>query len=145
MDDAYGFRWHGRACSYCRATLDLRPTVQRDGFTLTSSARSVGLRLGPGHSRHISARSTTTQEFETEMNRNLQAVFADDIGVIALSPTEWRVSDLTIDEADAVGLIGYVQKIGDVYEITALGKPYTRVYVGSFDAAIDALSTERAA
>lgn len=78
------------------------------------------------------------------MNRRRQVLFTENIGVIAISDTEWRVSDLTIDERDALSLIGFVQKLGDLYEITALGAPLSRSYVGTFNAAIGVLSSRAA-
>lgn len=78
------------------------------------------------------------------MNENRQALFTDNIGVIAISPTEWRVSDLTIDDRDALSLIGFVQKLGDLYEITAIGAPFSRSYVATFNSAIDVLSSRAA-
>lgn len=78
------------------------------------------------------------------MNTKRSALVTDDLGVIAISPTEWRVSDLSIDEKDGLSLIGFVQKVDEVYEITTIGRPLIRTYVGSFNAALDALSCRHA-
>jgi hypothetical protein len=62
------------------------------------------------------------------------------MSVIAISPTEWRVSDSRRAENDARGLIGFVQQVDDVFEVTALRSPGERRYYLTFDGAMGSLS-----
>jgi hypothetical protein len=62
------------------------------------------------------------------------------MSVIAISPTEWRVSDSRRAENDARSLIGFVQRVGDVFEVTALRTPGERRYYLTFDGAMGSLS-----
>jgi hypothetical protein len=61
------------------------------------------------------------------------------LDVLALSETEWRVSDPTRRADDALCLIGFIQRVGRVFEVTVLGRPRERHYCGSFDAALHCL------
>jgi hypothetical protein len=67
----------------------------------------------------------------------------DDVKIIPLSATEWRISDATKDERDGLSLLGFVEKTGGLYEITRLGHPREHMHVSSFTAAIDALAPSR--
>jgi hypothetical protein len=54
-----------------------------------------------------------------------------------LSDTEWRISDTTKHENDGRCVLGFVQQLGKVFEITRLDSPLQRNYVGSLQDALD--------
>jgi hypothetical protein len=60
--------------------------------------------------------------------------------VLALSETEWRISDPSRRSDDALSLIGFVQREKNTYEVTAIGRPKKRHYSGSFDDALQYLA-----
>jgi len=60
--------------------------------------------------------------------------------VLAISPTEWRVSDPRRRDDDALCLIGFVQQVDDVFETTQIGRPRERHYFRSLEAAVDHLA-----
>jgi hypothetical protein len=62
------------------------------------------------------------------------------LAVIALSATSWRVSDPSHRSDGGLSLIGFVQCIGDVFEVTVLGLPREREYCGSFNKALQYLA-----
>lgn len=60
--------------------------------------------------------------------------------VIALSGQEWRVSDPSRRADDAQCLVGFIERVGDVFEVTVIGRPRERHFCGSFDAALGFLA-----
>lgn len=69
---------------------------------------------------------------------------ADDgrVGITALSPTEWLVCDPTIANGDPSGLLGFIQLVGDSYEVTHLGRVNDRSNYSSFNRAAASLVRE---
>jgi hypothetical protein len=57
------------------------------------------------------------------------------VGVAELSPSQWRVTDVTIADGDPSGSLGFIQRFGDLYEVMKLNLPRDRFYVGSLDRA----------
>lgn len=57
-------------------------------------------------------------------------------GVVALPETEWRISDPSQRSTDALSVVGFIQRTGDLFEVTAIGRPRERHYYGSFDEAL---------
>jgi hypothetical protein len=53
--------------------------------------------------------------------------------IIRISDVEWRVSDPRRRDDDALCLIGFVQRVDDVFEVTAIGRPRERHYFRTFD------------
>ncbi|MCU1425956.1 MAG: hypothetical protein JWM51_2247 [Microbacteriaceae bacterium] len=62
------------------------------------------------------------------------------MSVIAISPTEWRVSDSRRAEDDARSLVGFVQRVGDVFEVTFLRAPGERRFYASYASAMSSLA-----
>jgi hypothetical protein len=52
--------------------------------------------------------------------------------IIQISDTEWRVSDPRRRHDDALCLIGFVQRVDGVFEVTLIGRPRDRQYFRSF-------------
>ncbi|TFC96037.1 MULTISPECIES: hypothetical protein [Cryobacterium] len=63
-----------------------------------------------------------------------------DIGINALSPTEWRVSDRMVADGDPAALVGFIQRVDDAFEVTNFGRPRERSYFSSFDRATASLA-----
>lgn len=61
------------------------------------------------------------------------------IGFTELSPTEWRVSDRSLADSDPSALLGFIQRVGDSYEVTDLHRLRERKYFTSFDRAAASL------
>jgi hypothetical protein len=57
-------------------------------------------------------------------------------GIVALSETEWRISDPSRRSDDALSLVGFIQRAGDLFEVTVIGRPRELRYYGSFDEAL---------
>ena len=49
-----------------------------------------------------------------------------------LSPTEWRVVDAVRPADDASRVLGFIQRVGDAYEVTSLIRLRERTYFSSF-------------
>jgi hypothetical protein len=60
--------------------------------------------------------------------------------VLALSSTEWRISDPSRRADDAHSLVGFVQREKNKYEVTAISRPERRHYSQSFDEALQYLA-----
>ncbi len=58
-----------------------------------------------------------------------------DVALVALSPSEWRVTNSRIDDGDPSGLIGFIERTGDGYEVLRLGSPLDRSRFPTLDAA----------
>ena len=65
---------------------------------------------------------------------------ARDIGINALSPTEWRISDTKMPDGDPAALVGFIQRVDDAFEVTNFGRPRERSYFSSFDRATASLT-----
>lgn len=64
--------------------------------------------------------------------------------MVAISPTQWRVSDATKDESDGMALLGFVERINqNKFEVTTLGRPCDSTYLPSFKAALDSLAIDQ--
>ncbi|TFC77445.1 hypothetical protein E3T23_13465 [Cryobacterium cheniae] len=63
-----------------------------------------------------------------------------DIGINALSSTEWRISDRMIADGDPAALVGFIQRVDDAFEVTDFGRPRERSYFSSFDRAAASLA-----
>jgi hypothetical protein len=70
----------------------------------------------------------------------LSVSYTTGLAVIALSDSEWRISDPARRNDDARSLIGFIQHTHHHYEITVIGRPGEREYTHSFDAAIHYLA-----
>jgi hypothetical protein len=66
---------------------------------------------------------------------------APTLAVLPISATEWRVGDPRRRSDDALCLMGFVQQLGEVFEVTCIGMPLTRAYYSSLDEAVAALAT----
>jgi hypothetical protein len=53
-------------------------------------------------------------------------VIGTDLTVIPISENEWRVSDPSRRDDDALCLIGFIERIDDRYETTRIGAPRER-------------------
>ena len=87
----------------------------------------------------------STIEESNDMNFHTTVRVLDDLKVISLSETEWRVSDATCDECDGLGLLGFVERVGDSYEVTRLGHPHERTSLPSLRRALDELTPPKRA
>jgi len=63
-----------------------------------------------------------------------------EVGITELSSTEWRVSDRTVDAGDPSGVLGFIQRLGNFYEVTNLRRLRERSYFSSFDRATASLA-----
>jgi len=59
--------------------------------------------------------------------------------VVAISPTMWRVSDPRAPEGVGRSELGLVQTVGEIFEVTRVGKPFSRYYFGTLDDAVSFL------
>jgi hypothetical protein len=66
-----------------------------------------------------------------------------EVRITELSPTEWRVSDAAIADDDPSALLGFIQLVGDTYEVTNLGRLRERSYFSSFDRATASLASRK--
>jgi hypothetical protein len=80
-----------------------------------------------GAARHAAAEAGTA--------RDAQA----DVQITAISSTEWRVADQAIEHDDPSALLGFIQIVGNAFEVTNLGRPRERAYFTSFDRATASL------
>jgi hypothetical protein len=53
--------------------------------------------------------------------------------VVDISDHEWRVSDASIPPGDAACVLGFVQRVGDGFEVTCLAEPHEPVHRRHFD------------
>jgi hypothetical protein len=58
-----------------------------------------------------------------------------DVVLTALSPREWRVTNGRIDAGDPSGLIGFIERTENGYEVLRLGSPLERQHFPSLTAA----------
>jgi hypothetical protein len=67
----------------------------------------------------------------------------DAVEVLAISTTEWRIRDNDRPQSDATSLLGFICRVGDLYEVVEIGKPMNRSYFATFGAALSALRSHR--
>lgn len=60
----------------------------------------------------------------------------DDLELMALSRTEWRVRDGRIAEDDAFSLLGFIEEVGGWYEVMEFGDPVEFALFGTVEAAV---------
>jgi hypothetical protein len=58
-----------------------------------------------------------------------------DIVFHPLSSTEWRVADGRLPANDLRGLLGFVQRSGELFEVVRMGQPFIRHYCSSLEEA----------
>ena len=58
-----------------------------------------------------------------------------DIVFHPLSSSEWRVADGRIPGKDLRGLLGFVQRSGELFEVVRMGQPFIRHYCSSLEEA----------
>jgi len=61
------------------------------------------------------------------------------LGLTALSPTEWRVTDAHRDEGDPSAVLGFIQNVGGAFEVTNLARLRERSYFSTFGRAAASL------
>lgn len=81
-----------------------------------------------GAVRHADLPADTVRESETS-----------EVQITAISSTEWRVADQAIEHDDPSALLGFIQIVGNAFEVTNLGRPRERAYFTSFDRATASL------
>lgn len=62
------------------------------------------------------------------------------IQVTALSTTEWTVVDSQISSNEAASLIGFIEKVGDRFEVLEFGDPLKFLFFETMEAATAHLS-----
>ena len=76
------------------------------------------------------------------MNHRRLQTYADfGVDVVEISTSEWRVSLTDGDEADPSSLVGFVQQIDGMFEVTEICRPGRRTYHRRFEAALAQLRT----
>lgn len=63
----------------------------------------------------------------------------DSIEVLAISTSEWRIRDNDKPASDATSLLGFVCRVGDLFEVVEIGHPTKRQYFATFAEALAAL------
>jgi hypothetical protein len=63
-----------------------------------------------------------------------------DIRLDAISSTEWRVCDRSLDEDDHLSILGFIEFTGRRYEVTRMSAPRDRIAYTSLAAAREAFS-----
>lgn len=61
------------------------------------------------------------------------------LGLTALSPTEWRVTDAHCDDDDPSAVLGFIQNVGGAFEVTNLARLRERSYFSTFGRAAASL------
>jgi hypothetical protein len=71
------------------------------------------------------------------MNHRRLQTYADyGVDVVEISPSEWRVSLTNGDESDPRSLLGFVQNVDGMFEVTEICRPGKRTYHRGFEAAL---------
>ena len=65
------------------------------------------------------------------------------LAVLAISSTQWVVSDPGKDRHDGTGLLGYIERIDGVYELTSLSDPAGLTRCSSLREALASLQRSR--
>jgi len=60
--------------------------------------------------------------------------------IVELSPTEWRVSDCSIEEGNPSAILGFICQIGTFFEVVRLDRWRERTYFSSFVRATETLA-----
>lgn len=82
-----------------------------------------------------------TDGYERGMVEEIEALpSVRDIRIIPISDHEWRISDIRRNESDGMALLGFVERVGDRYEVTELGARPVRVYRDTLAAATNYLA-----
>jgi hypothetical protein len=66
---------------------------------------------------------------------------AVDIRLDALSGTEWRVCDRTVDESDHLSILGFIELRNGHFEVTRMSSPGDRIVFGSIGEARASFAT----
>ncbi len=74
-------------------------------------------------------------------HRTLQTYADFGVDVIEISASEWRVSRAGGDDADPRCLLGFVQRVDGMFEVTEICRPGRRSYHRQFEAALAQLQT----
>lgn len=88
---------------------------------------------------HVGDNDNTSQSTGEALGETSEICADHNISLTELSPTEWRVSNAALAEDDPAGLLGFIQKIQTVYEVTNLRVLRERSYFSSFDRAAASL------
>ncbi|WP_210479647.1 hypothetical protein [Naasia sp. SYSU D00948] len=54
-----------------------------------------------------------------------------EVGAQYVAEGQWRLVNKTVDDGDASGLLGFVERVGPAYEVLLLERPADRHRVGS--------------
>ena len=73
------------------------------------------------------------------LDQGLSELGLTNLGLTELSPTEWRVVDALRPADDAGRVLGFIQRVGDAYEVTSLIRLRERTYFSSFERAAASL------
>jgi hypothetical protein len=65
------------------------------------------------------------------------------VQVTAVSSTEWTVIDTRVPPGDAKSLIGFIEKVGDRFEVMEFGDPLKFYTAATINAALAQLSRAR--
>lgn len=63
-----------------------------------------------------------------------------ELEVLALSDTEWRISDPARAAQDGIPLVGFITRVEDMFEVTQLGSPHEHLRFDSLAMAVSYLS-----
>ena len=55
-----------------------------------------------------------------------QELINEQMDLVQLSDHEWRVSDRRKPECDGLSVIGFIERVGDAFEVTRLEEPDSR-------------------
>ncbi|WP_345761178.1 hypothetical protein [Diaminobutyricibacter sp. McL0608] len=69
-------------------------------------------------------------------HRRLQTYADLGVDVVEISSSEWRVSLTDGDEAEPRSLLGFVQQVDGMFEVTEICRPGKRTYHRQFEAAL---------
>ncbi len=69
-------------------------------------------------------------------HRRLQTYADFGVDVVEISDSEWRVSLADGDEADPSCLLGFVQQVDGMFEVTEICRPGKRTYHRRFESAL---------
>jgi hypothetical protein len=69
-------------------------------------------------------------------HRRLQTYADLGVDVVEISNSEWRVSLTDSDESDPRSLLGFVQQVDGMFEVTEICRPGRRTYHRRFEAAL---------
>ena len=67
------------------------------------------------------------------------AASGSDLEILALSPTEWRVSSHGVAEGNPLAILGFIRQVGAFFEVMSLDRWRERTYFSSFSRAAETL------